>query len=93
MTSYARVNELYEVVEVIEATPEQVASGACGDPNKLFETASGNWKQELAAGRPILRRYKASGGMIYDPQRDAFYWKKPEGNWNLNETTLLWEPA
>jgi hypothetical protein len=34
----------------------------------------------------------AAEGMIYDPIRDVFMHKKPvDGEWQLNESTLLWE--
>ena len=94
MKSYARINENSEVIAVISATQEDVTAGVWGDPATLIETVSGDWKQRMSNGETLLRKYKATGGMIYDPVRDAFYWKKPEtGNWVLNETTLLWQPA
>ena len=92
MKLFARINAQNNVVECITATQEQIDSGIHGDPATLIETASGNYKQIQSAGGSILRKYKATGGMIYDRDRDAFYWKKPEGEgWTLNETTLLWE--
>jgi hypothetical protein len=38
-----------------------------------------------------LRKNYASIGMIYDEQRDAFYFPKPYPSWILNEDTCQWE--
>jgi len=40
-------------------------------------------------GTPFRGNY-AGIGFTYDPVRDAFIAPKPEGDWVLNETTLLW---
>lgn len=92
MKLFARIDAENNVIQCFPATQEEIDSGVHGDPATLIETASGDYKQILSNGGSILRKYKASGGMIYDRDRDAFYWKKPAtGNWVLNETTLLWE--
>lgn len=38
-----------------------------------------------------LRKNFAGIGMIYDEQRDAFYFEKPYESWILNENTCQWE--
>jgi hypothetical protein len=48
------------------------------------------WKQ-TSYNRSFRKNY-AGQGCLYDPIRDAFIGPKPnEGNWILNEETLLWE--
>ena len=44
----------------------------------------------LKGGTPLRKNY-ASIGFTYDPIRDAFIPPKPEGEWELNEATCLWE--
>lgn len=41
-------------------------------------------------GTPLRKNY-AGIGMIYDPERDAFYAKQPYPSWILNEDTCWWE--
>lgn len=39
-----------------------------------------------------LRKNFAAIGMIYDQDRDAFYWSQPYPSWTLNEESCKWEP-
>lgn len=39
-----------------------------------------------------LRKNFAAIGMIYDEERDAFYWNSPYSSWTLNEQSCKWEP-
>lgn len=59
-----------------------------------------NWKQtsyntfagqHKEGGSPFRKNY-ASYGFVYDPQRDAFFEQKPEGDgWILDEETCIWK--
>lgn len=82
MKRFAKINRQSQVIGVVLAeSTDQVPAG----DYTLVET-SGNHDT------PYMRRYPAGAGMIYDITRDAFYWPRPaEGNWQLNESTLLWE--
>lgn len=39
-----------------------------------------------------MRKNYAAIGMVYDEDRDAFYYPKPFASWTLNEDTCQWEP-
>ena len=63
------------------------------------ERYTGTWKQtsyntqggvHLLGGVPLRKNYAAIG-MIYDSERDAFYWPQPYSSWLLNEETCIWE--
>jgi len=39
-----------------------------------------------------IRKNFAGKGMIYDPERDAFYAEQPYPSWTLDEETCTWQP-
>lgn len=49
-----------------------------------------NWVQTSYNGS--FRSKYAGINYTYDAHRDAFIAPKPYPSWNLNETTLIWEP-
>ena len=65
-----------------------------------IDTQHGEWVQtsyntregvHILDGTPFRGNY-ASPGMIWDADKDAFYWPAPHDNWVLNETTWVFEP-
>lgn len=49
----------------------------------------GTWVQTSYNGN--IRKNYAGIGYTYDSVRDAFLHPRPDGNYELNETTCLWE--
>ena len=102
MAHYAFLDENNIVTEVIVGVDEnQLIDGL--DP----ETWYGNFKSQTCKrtsyntiggkntreGATPFRKNYAGIGFTYDEQRDAFIPTKPDGEWQLNEDTCLWEIA
>lgn len=96
MANFAKLNENYEVLEVI------------GVNNNVLLDVNGNEKEELgviflidwSGGHPYwkqtsynanFRKNYAGYGYTYDRNRDAFIPPKPFSSWVLNESTCRWE--
>ena len=87
MAHFARVNGNV-VGQVIVAEQEYI------------DTLNGEWVQtsyntregvHIGGGTPFRGNF-ANTGMIWDADKDAFYWPAPHDNWVLNETTWVFEP-
>jgi hypothetical protein len=93
MSHYAKINENNIVEQVIVAEEHVIASGHLGDPQRWIQTSYNTYGGLHKLGGTPLRKNYAGVGMIYDAQRDAFYWPRPEnsGSWVLNEQTCQWE--
>ena len=87
MAHFARVNGNV-VGQVIVAEQEYI------------DTLNGEWVQtsyntregvHIGGGTPFRGNF-AGTGMIWDADKDAFYWPAPHDNWVLNETTWVFEP-
>ena len=87
MAHFARVNGNV-VGQVIVAEQEYI------------DTLNGEWVQtsyntregvHIGGGTPFRGNF-AGTGMIWDADKDAFYFIAPHDNWVLNETTWVFEP-
>jgi hypothetical protein len=102
MAHYAFLDENNIVTEVIVGIDEtELIEGL--NPEKWYEnfrkqfckrtsynTRAGQSERE---GGVAFRKNYACIGMIYDENRDAFYWPQPPlASWILNEETCQWEP-
>ena len=91
MAHYAKVDQ-GRVLKVIVADEDYI--------NSFVDTEPGNWIQtsyntrggvHILGGTPLRKNF-AGVGMVYDRERDAFYWPQPFPSWTLDEETCLWEP-
>ena len=100
MAHYAFLDENNIVIEVIvgrdedeivdgitdwEAHYAEVRGQVC--KRTSYNTLQGAHKEN---GTPYRKNY-AGVGMIYDNERDAFYFPSPFPSWTLNEETCIWE--
>ena len=85
------------VIDVIVADPEFFETFVDSSPGKWLQT-SYNTRGGIHYGQDgepdseiALRKNYAVIGMIYDGDRDAFYFPQPYASWILNEDSCLWE--
>ena len=104
MASFAKLNSMNEVVEVISVHNNELLNNGIESEQKGIEFLTkllkhSNWKQtsynthggvHLSGGTP-LRKNHAGIGYTYDETRDAFIAPKPFNSWILNEDTCIWE--
>lgn len=70
-------------------TSSNVRNGVYLDPETGLPVAD---QASAMEGYPERQRKNyASVGMVYDTQRDMFYYPKPYPSWILNESTAVWE--
>jgi len=105
MASFAKLNSMNEVVEVLSVhNNELLDSNGNESEQKGIEFLTkllkhSNWKQTSyntntgvhSLGGTPFRKNHASIGYTYDENRDAFIPPKPFNSWILNEDTCLWE--
>jgi hypothetical protein len=91
MSHFAQIDDNNIVTQVIVAEQDFINSGAVGDPSRWIQTSYNTFGGQHKNGGTPLRKNYAGIGYIYDPDRDAFYPKKPFSSWSLNEDTCLWE--
>ena len=103
MASFAKLNSMKEVVQVISVHNNELLDNGIESEQKGIEFLTklfkhSNWKQTSYnthggvhdfGGTP-LRKNHAGIGYIYDEDRDAFIAPKPFNSWILNEDTCLW---
>ena len=91
MSHFARV-ENGIVRQVIVAEQDVIDSGVVGDPSIWIQTSYNTRAGEHTSGGTPLRKNYAGIGMIYDAEKDSFYFPKPDNTtWILNEDKGLWE--
>ena len=98
MAHFALVNENNEVINVVVVDDSQEHRGHeflfqdLGFQGGTWIKTSYNTKHNIHAngGTPLRKNYAVVGG-LYDPDRDAFYFKQPHPSWILNEETCEWE--
>jgi len=97
MAHFAEIDENNIVVRVL-VTDNNDPNGDEGY-QWLINTFGGRWVKtsyntlagvHILGGTPFRKNY-AGFGYTYDEQRDAFIPPKPDGEWQLNEDTCLWE--
>jgi hypothetical protein len=90
MANFAKVLN-GKVTKVIVAEPDFFDTFIDSEPGDWIQT-SYNTKDgvHLLGGTPLRKNF-AGVGMIYDRERDAFYWPQPFPSWTLNEDTCQWE--
>lgn len=105
MAHWAKIDEDNNVVEVIVTSNEEDDEGQSWILENLEGTwiqtsinTLGGIHYDPSTGEPsadqskALRGNFAGIGMVYDPELDAFYAKKPFESWILNESIFDWEP-
>ena len=104
MASFAKLNSMNEVVEVISVHNNELLDNGIESEQKGIEFLTklfkhSNWKQTSYnthggihnKGNIPFRKNHASIGYTYDEDRDAFIPPKPFNSWILNESTCNWE--
>jgi len=81
MSYFAQINGQNTVIDVIEASQDEIDSGKFGDPAAWIET----W---IGGG---VRKNYAGIGFTYDVGRNAFISPKPYPSWHLVEETCRWD--
>jgi len=103
MASFAKLNSMKEVVEVISVHNNELLDNGIESEQKGIEFLTkllkhSNWKQTSYnthggvhnnGGTP-LRKNHAGIGYTYDETRNAFIAPKPFNSWILKEDTCLW---
>jgi hypothetical protein len=56
-----------------------------------LQTSYNSFGNQHKEGKKPLRKNYAGMGFTYDPKLDAFIQPKPDGNFELNQETCLWE--
>lgn len=87
MAHYAELNENNEVIRVIVAETDFVATL----PGIWVQTSYNTYGGVHPEGRPLRKNF-AGIGYTYDPDMDAFIPPKPYPSWILNTDTCWWEP-
>ena len=103
MASFAKLNSMNEVVEVITVHNNELLDNGIESEQKGIEfliklLKHNNWKQTSynthggvhSSGGTPLRKNNAGIVYAYDETRNAFISPKPFNSWILNETTCLW---
>ena len=78
-------NEIVNEISDWEAHYAEVRGQIC--KRTSYNTFAGAHRN---GGTPYRKNY-AGIGMIYDNERDAFYYPSPFPSWTLNEDTCVWE--
>lgn len=91
MSHFAKVNNGI-VEQVIVAEPEFFNTFVDSSPGEWLQTSYNTYGGVHKLGGTPLRKNYAGIGFTYDCTRDAFIPPKPDGDWELNEETCLWEP-
>ena len=91
-------SDYFEVKRVLVVSQEYIDSGQLGDPSNWVKTSYNTRggihyapNSDDPDGGIALRKNYAGKGMIYDKEKDAFYYKRPYPSWVLNQETFLWE--
>ncbi len=81
-----------EVVKVIIAEQDYINSGVVGDSFDWVQTSI-NTSEGVHSNPDKLPLRKNFGvkGMIYDKDKDAFYFSKPYPSWTFDEQKCIWE--
>ena len=79
------------VTQVIVAEPEFFDTFVDSSPGEWIQTSYNTLGGEHKLGGEPLRKNYAGIGFTYDRTLDAFTPPKPEGDWELNPDTCLWE--
>ena len=78
-------NDIVDGITDWEAYYGEVRGQVC--KRTSYNTRQGN---HVANGTPYRKNY-AGIGMVYDYEKDAFYFPSPFPSWILNEETYVWE--
>jgi len=89
MSHFARVID-GQVVDVVVAEAEFIATGLLGDPAEWIQTSYRTHSNQHPEGRPLRGNY-ASIGFVYDVSNDVFYAPQPFDSWTLDTTTWTWQ--
>jgi hypothetical protein len=91
MSHFAQVDDNNIVLQVIVAEQEYIDSGAVGDPSKWIKTSYNTRAGKHITGGTPFRKNFAGIGMIWDPERDAFYSPQPSPRFTFNEESATWD--
>ena len=81
-----------KVVNVVVAEKDYFNNFTDTTPGEWIQTSYNTVSGVHTNGGTPLRKNFAGKDMIYDRERDAFYFPSPYPSWTLNETTCQWEP-
>lgn len=90
MSHYAKVVD-GKVTQVIVAEEDFFVTFVDSSPGEWIKTSYNTIGGEHKNGGEPLRKNYAGIGFTYDRELDAFIPPKPEGDWELNPDTCLWE--
>jgi hypothetical protein len=99
MAHYAFLDSNNIVTEVITGVDENITQTdldgtLVGGTSEAWETFYGNFRNQTCKRTSYNGNYRknyAGIGMIFDAERDAFYFPQPYPSWILNEDTCQWE--
>ena len=99
MAHYAFLDSNNIVTEVITGVDENITQTdldgtLVGGTSEAWETFYGNFRNQICKRTSYNGNYRknyAGIGMIFDAERDAFYFPQPYPSWILNEDTCQWE--
>jgi hypothetical protein len=99
MAHYAFLDSNNIVTEVITGVDENITQTdldgtLVGGTSEAWETFYGNFRNQTCKRTSYNGNYRknyAGIGMIFDAERDAFYFPQPYPSWILNENTCQWE--
>ena len=99
MAHYAFLDSNNIVTEVITGVDENVTQTdldgtQVGGTSEAWETFYGNFRNQTCKRTSYNGNYRknyAGVGMIFDAERDAFYFPQPYLSWILNEESCQWE--
>ena len=80
-----------KVVNVVVAEKDYFNNFTDTTPGEWIQTSYNTVSGVHTNGGTPLRKNFACKDMIYDRERDAFYFPSPYPSWTLNETTCQWE--
>lgn len=97
MAHYAKINEQNRVENVIVAEQDFIDTLEGTYIQTSYNTRAGvhyqpNSNIPSEDQSKALRKNFACIDMIYDKERDAFYWEKPFASHVLNEEKCIWQP-
>ena len=98
MAHYAFLDSNNIVTEVITGVDENITQTdldgtLVGGTSEAWETFYGNFRNQTCKKTSYNGNYRknyAGIGMIFDAERDAFYFPQPYPSWILNEDTCQW---
>lgn len=100
MAHFAKVLD-GKVLQTIVAEPEFFDTFVDTSPGEWIQTSyntRGGVHYDPNTGEPsadqskALRKNFGGPGMVYDRERDAFYWEQPFPSWTLDENTCWYQP-